>query len=135
MGHFIWGISYEAFHMRHFILPSGLIGKRYDTTAHAKVIPVNTNKVKLECLLCAMIFRVSRCVQCFVDLCDSCWHKWHPAVDARFKMAALTGESKSKRYRNWNNSLTVKINKQVKKAQGVKFKFGSKKGIVQSKAV
>eukprot|EP00956_Cyclotella_meneghiniana_P011558 scaffold16260_cov58-Cyclotella_meneghiniana.AAC.1 len=119
-------------------LPLALIGKRYDATAHAKVIPVNTNKVKLECsLLCATIFRVSRCVQCFVDLCDSCWYKWHPAVGARFKitMEALTGGPKSRRNRNWNNSLTVKINKPVKKAQGVKFKFGSKKGIVQSKAV
>ena len=116
-------------------LPLALIGKRYDTTTHAKVIPVYDNKVKLECLLCATIFRVSRCVQCFVDLCDSCWYKWHPAVEARFKVAALTGEPKSKRNRNWNNSLMVKINKPVKKAQGVKFKFGSKQGIVKSKAV
>ena len=37
-------------------LPLALIGKRYDATTHAKVIPVNTNKVKLECLLCATIF-------------------------------------------------------------------------------
>ena len=44
-----------------------------------------------KCILCESKGYVSRCVQCFVDLCEDCWYKWHYNQNSFYSIDALRG--------------------------------------------
>ena len=55
-----------------------------------------------KCILCESKGYVSRCVQCFVDLCEDCWYKWHYNQNSFYSIDALRGCKRTKKRSNKN---------------------------------
>ena len=52
--------------------------QRFDKDNHYSI---SKARYSSGCTLCGNYAGVSRCVTCFVDLCDNCWFSWHPNVN------------------------------------------------------
>jgi hypothetical protein len=64
-------------------LPDELCPQRYDSTHHESL---SQQRYGALCILCKGKAGISRCVKCFIDLCDSCWFVWHPNTEQFFRI-------------------------------------------------
>ena len=77
--------------------------QRFDGENHGKIINMYG-----KCLLCNGVDNVSRCIDCFADVCEECWYNWHPCQDPICKVHAIRGGNSSNPSRKNKNKMKEK---------------------------
>jgi hypothetical protein len=77
--------------------------QRFDSENHGKIINMYG-----KCLLCNGVDNVSRCIDCFADVCEECWYNWHPCQDPICKVHAIRGGNSSNPSRKNKNKMKEK---------------------------
>ena len=93
--------------------------QRLHSRNHVK-LPCNNDNV---CIVCETKDEVSRCVECFVDICEDCWYKWHKNQNSIISFKAmLGGVDKTYKAKANNNNKTPKRRRKIRKHKNKRVK-------------